>query len=73
MVLSATVCGSAADSGKTRNANQNETQAKRATHTRAEGGWLQPLIGQRGHALYVVVIATNPSVYQLKETQRWLH
>lgn len=33
----------ATDSGKTRYANQNETQAGCATHTRAEGGRLQPL------------------------------
>ena len=36
----------AADSGKTHDANQNETRAKRPTHTRAEGGRLQPLVGR---------------------------
>ena len=34
----------AADSGKTRRAKQNYKQAKRATHIRAEGGRLQPLV-----------------------------
>ena len=48
-----TVRGSAAaDSGKTRHTNQNQTQARCATHTRAEGGRLQPLVMRHSQVHY---------------------
>jgi len=54
----------AADSGKTRYASQSETQARRATHTRVEGGRLQPLVGRPKCAIYLlldIAILIRPS------------
>jgi hypothetical protein len=50
----------AADSGKTRHANQGETQARLAAHTRAEGGRLHAVVGRLSSEPYTYYLDSKP-------------